>query len=78
MSEPILFGECAICRQGLLVAVKDNASGKLLLMCDDCESQWDSPESSCSFSNALTFEIKAVRNATEDDVQAAGWSPYER
>jgi hypothetical protein len=71
----IAFGQCAICRQGQLLAVKEIASGKVLLMCDDCESQWASPEEAKSFENALTNEVK-VTQASMDDVRAVGWEQY--
>ena len=40
----ISIGECPVCRQGELIVVKDPAREMLLVICDDCESQWDSPE----------------------------------
>jgi Zn-finger protein len=67
------FGECPVCRQGLLVAVKNSENGQLLLMCDDCESQWRSPEEAKSFKNALSDEVHGVGPATVDDIKAAGW-----
>ena len=77
-SKPVYFGECAICRQGTLAAVKDNESGKLILICDECESQWDSPEASLSYDRARTVEVRALRDATEDEVREAGWTPHVR
>jgi hypothetical protein len=72
--ESYSFGECPICRQGRLLAVKSPATGQLLLMCDDCESQWNSPDDAKSFESAITSEAAAVVSATMQEVEAAGWA----
>jgi hypothetical protein len=69
----IRFGECPICRQGDVLAVKDISTGELLLMCDDCRSQWKSPKAAKSSEAALTNEVSHVEAASLDDVEAAGW-----
>ena len=75
MSKP--FGECPICRQGQLVAVKSVLSSKLLLMCDDCESQWSSPQDAESYENALQSEERVVA-ASDEEVSEAGWDGFVR
>ena len=70
------FGECAICRQGALLPVKDVATGKLLVMCDDCESQWRNPEEAQSYEKVLKDQVNRVIDASPEDVQAAGWDKY--
>lgn len=71
------FGECPICRQGQLIAMKGVASGKLLLMCDDCESQWRSPPDAESYENALKDEAGVVP-ASDEEVSAVGWDDFVR
>ncbi len=70
-----LFGECPICRQGQLLAVKPQASD-LIVMCDDCESQWKDPQGAQSFEKALNVEVHNVREATTSEVEAAGWGTF--
>lgn len=72
--ESYSFGECPVCRQGRLLAVKSPATGQLLLMCDDCESQWRSPSDAKSFENAMTSEVAGVVGATMHEVEEAGWA----
>lgn len=67
------FGECPVCRQGMLIAVKNSATGQLLIMCDDCESQWRSPDEAQSFENVLTEEVHGVEKATFEEVKSNGW-----
>jgi len=70
------FGECGICGQGALLPVRDVASGKLLVMCDDCESQWRTPEEAQSYEKVLKNEVKRVVDASPEEVRAAGWDKY--
>ena len=69
------FGECPICRQGLLMAMKGAESGVVCLMCDDCESQWRSPQDAESYENALTNEERVVP-ASSEEIERAGWERF--
>jgi len=71
--EDYSFGECPICRQGILLAVRNRSNGKLLIMCDDCESQWLTPHDAQSFDNALPNEIHDIQMATIEEIKAVGW-----
>jgi hypothetical protein len=71
--EDISFGTCQICGQGQLIAVKLPLTQQLFIMCDDCESQWRSPEEAQSFENALLDEVRGVVIATIEEIEAAGW-----
>lgn len=69
------FGECPICRQGQLLPMKGIATGKVMLMCDDCESQWRSPQEAESYENVLKEEERVVP-ASVEEVSAAGWDEF--
>ena len=71
------FGECPICSQGQLIAVESVVSGALLLMCDDCESQWKSPTAAKSFENALCSE-EQVKEASDEKILVADWAEFEK
>lgn len=70
-----VFGECAVCGQGHLLAFRSGEAGDLLVMCDDCESQWRNPADAKSFDNAMVDEVGEVKLASMEDVEAAGWAP---
>jgi hypothetical protein len=72
MNNKVYFGECPICRQGQLLVVKD-IDFRIFLMCDDCESQWGSPEAAKSYKNVLKEEIREIVDADEEDVINANW-----
>jgi hypothetical protein len=71
--EEVYFGTCQICGQGQLVAVKNPVTLQLLIMCDDCESQWCSPEEAQSYENALLDEVRSVEMATFEEIKKLGW-----
>ncbi len=71
------FGDCPICRQGQLQAMKSVSGDRLLLMCDDCESQWQSPQEAESYENALHTEVRVIP-ASDEEVSAAGWDEFLR
>lgn len=73
MMEDYSFGECPICGQGQLIAVRNPITLQLLVMCDDCESQWRSPDEAQSFENALSDEVRGVEMATLEEIEAVGW-----
>lgn len=50
-------------------------SSRLLIMCDDCLSQWNSPLDSQWSRRALTDEVRDVVFATAEEVREAGWEP---
>jgi hypothetical protein len=45
-------GTCPICSQGRLVIARENSSGVLYVLCEECESEWISPEVSKSIEHA--------------------------
>ncbi|MCK7544073.1 hypothetical protein MLC59_07815 [Marinobacter bryozoorum] len=70
----ISIGECPVCRQGELIVVKDPAREMLLVICDDCESQWDSPENAVKGGPPLMDEAESLQDASYGDLENAGWS----
>lgn len=69
-----VFGECAICGQGHLLAFRSGDTGDLLVMCDDCESQWRNPAEARSFENAIPDVAGKVTLASTQDAEEAGWA----
>ena len=70
------FGTCEVCGQGLLMAVKNIINGEMLIMCDDCESQWKTPDEAQSYENALLEETRTIVPASAEDIEVAGWEKY--
>lgn len=64
---------CAICGQGELFAAIDADNDRLLLVCDDCGSQWLSPSDARSYQKAVMDEARHLQPASEQALAAAGW-----
>lgn len=69
----ITFGECPVCRQGVLFAGFSPLEGKLVLICDDCGSQWSSPVEAQSYENTLQHEFSDIRPATLEELRFSNW-----
>lgn len=40
------IGTCLVCSQGRLIIARENATGALYVLCEECESEWPSPDQS--------------------------------
>lgn len=70
------YNECPVCGQGELLVVQDLSTTKFLIMCDDCESTWEDPESSLDFTKCLDRTDSKVRDATQQEIKELGWLQY--
>ena len=55
MKDLAWIAECRICGQGRVAVARENSTGALFLMCEECESEWESPG-----------DVKAIAKATRD------------
>ena len=54
------------------MAMKSALTGQLLVICNECESQWTSPDEAQSFENALSNEIHDLQKASLDEIKERG------
>ncbi len=45
-------GTCSLCSQGRLIVARDDASGDLYVLCEECESEWSHPAQSAAIESA--------------------------
>jgi hypothetical protein len=69
------FAECALCRQGVLLAVALADTGEIQLICDECESMWRSPSEAASQDAALGPLTSKIRSANFQEITTTGWKP---
>jgi hypothetical protein len=70
-------GRCPICGQGDVIIVKERLSNNLLLICHDCESQWENPEILLSGGEPMKEEKSNLEDAiNNDEIKFAGWEKY--
>ena len=71
-------GECPFCGQGQLLFVKECKYNIMLLMCDECEYQWENPEAVINGVEPLLRDnaYGRVTEATLDEIKSAGWEKF--
>ena len=67
---------CPQCRQGRLFVTKEQPTGLLFLLCEECETSWAKPEDVGHVDVAFDFNEKGVADATAEDIADAGWGRY--
>ena len=76
MNTEFNIGTCPVCGQGLLLIAKAFESNTLLVICDDCETQWSTPVAALSGIDPIHDEFATVENATLEEIETAGWRNY--
>jgi hypothetical protein len=70
-------GRCPICGQGDVIIVKEKSSNNLLLICDDCESQWKNPVILFSGGEPIEDERHGLEaKVSDEEVKFVGWEKY--
>ena len=78
MNKEYHIGQCLVCRQGILEIVKEKASGRILVVCDECEAEWENPEDALKKVNGTRGKYGAVSGVTINEIQALRWDKYIR
>lgn len=76
MKKSFYIGSCPVCGQGMLELVKENKSGSLFVLCDECEGEWESPENALSACKGSRGKYGAVSKVTLQEIQAIHWDRY--
>ena len=67
---------CPICDQGWIEIFKSR-DGKLFLMCNECENDWNSPDTITKESALKASNISApVEYPTQEEIKEKGWDKY--
>ena len=70
------IGWCSICNQGWLEIWKTAKSGKLTVVCSECEVQYDSPDDALRNVNSGLYSVDKdgiVTEPTIDELTQADW-----
>ena len=72
------IGDCDVCGQGMILIARDKKNNKMLVICNDCESQWSSPESYQQGHNSLPAEKQHehVVDASLAEIKQEDWNGY--
>ena len=67
---------CPVCKQGWIFVYKEKDSGTLFIACQECLSEWVSPESLKKQVVPTQNVFKPASLADMDDIQYLKWNKY--
>lgn len=67
---------CPVCKQGCIEFVKEEKTGLLFLLCDECEAEWTTPEDIGVQGKGSRCKFGKVIEPTEEEILSKGWGKY--
>ena len=67
---------CPICEQGWVQIVKEKVSGQLFVWCDECDSEWYSPNDVKQKEMATRDTFMEIEDPTDSEIAAKGWETF--
>lgn len=67
---------CPACEQGRLFVTKMRDTGRLFLLCEECESAWLTPEE-IDVKRHFDFQGMSIDRAGREDIEGSGWFRYQ-
>ena len=72
--DPFVIREsCPVCGQGRVFIALGRQAKDMFVMCEDCESEWDSPEQALAGARPTRGEHPFTRFAGADDLEGHPW-----
>lgn len=71
-------GVCDVCGQGMVLIARDKINNNIFVICNECESQWASPQDFQKGGNSLSSSEHHhdVVDATLDEIKKRGWDGF--
>jgi hypothetical protein len=71
------INSCPLCREGQIIPMRVEKTSQLILICDECDSQWDNPESVLLGKEPLEKEFQGKFSVlSEFELWQCGWYKY--
>jgi hypothetical protein len=70
------IGICPICGQGRQIIARENRTGKFHVLCEDCESEWRSPQEARDINSASRGTFAETTLLTRDELAEHPWSVF--
>jgi hypothetical protein len=67
---------CPICEQGWVQIVKEKESGQLFVWCDECDSEWPSPNDVEHKEMATRDTYAEIEDPTDNEIIVKGWETF--
>jgi hypothetical protein len=67
---------CPVCDQGWVQIFKEKSSEKLLILCDECFSEWEKPQlvNKDNFMYSVSNEL--IIDPTDEEIENKGWGNF--
>lgn len=76
MKDYAAIGTCAVCSQGRLIVARDDESGVLYVLCEECETEWTTPEESRTFDAGTQGSHGRSTLLDRGDLDGHPWEKY--
>jgi hypothetical protein len=70
------IGVCPVCGQGRQMIARESHSGRLYVHCEDCESEWQSPQEARALNRASRDTFGPSTDLTRDELAEHPWSTF--
>jgi len=68
------IGWCHVCKQGWVSIVK--SQNELYCFCDECETEWESPETFLRKKEGTHFVFTSAEDASDNEIKLKGWDRF--
>lgn len=70
------IGLCPLCRQGSLVIARERDTGTYYVCCEDCETEWHSPEDAVDIRKASRNKFNLSDFLSHEEVAGHPWESF--
>ncbi len=69
-------GQCPVCGQGRQVIARENDTGKMYVVCEECESEWQNPEDAQAKKPASRDLFGRSTYLTREEIASHPWEEF--
>ncbi len=69
-------GQCPVCVQGRQVIARENDTEKMYVVCEDCESEWDTPQDAKAKKAPSRDIFGASTFLSRDEIAGHPWEEF--
>jgi len=74
MRDPLYIGECPVCHHGRQFVRKVRETSEFFLRCEECESEWQTPDTASDPSKTMFRKFSNDTLATREDMEDHPWA----
>jgi len=71
-----VVGNCRLCGQGRLIVAKETTTSDLYILCEECESEWESPDATVDSAKATLMKHGQSTLLTREDLATHAWRRF--